>query len=233
MTCEHAHLDAAYVLGSLSPGERLDFERHLSGCARCSRAVRELAGIPGLLASVDARDLEPDAGAPLPPTLLPSLVREVRRSQRRRSIVVAAVAAAVTAVAVGALAVGSAGGDDGPPTAVAPSRSVASPPVGTEMEAVGDVPVSADVLVAGVAWGTRLDLRCSYTEEEDEYPESPSADYALVVRTRDGRAEQVATWRGLPGRTMHVSGATATSRDEIDEVEVRTGDGVVVLRLPV
>ncbi len=233
MTCEHAHLDAAYVLGSLSPGERLDFERHLSGCARCSRAVRELAGIPGLLASVDARDLEPDAGAPLPPTLLPSLVREVRRSQRRRSVVVAAVAAAVTAVAVGALAVGGTGGDDGPPPAVAPSRSVASPSSGTEMEAVGAVPVSAEVLVAGVAWGTRLDLRCSYIAEEDEYAESPSADYALVVRTRDGRAEQVATWRGLPGRTMHLSGATATSRDEIDEVEVRTGDGVVVLRLPV
>ena len=107
MTCEQAHLDGAYVLGSLSPGERLAYERHLSGCARCSRAVRELAGIPGLLASVDARDLEPDAGAPLPPTLLPSLVREVRRSQRRRSAVVGAVAAAVTAVAVGALAVGS------------------------------------------------------------------------------------------------------------------------------
>jgi hypothetical protein len=101
------------------------------------------------------------------------------------------------------------------------------------MTAVGEVPVSAEVLVAGVAWGTRLDLRCSYTTEQDEYAESPSAEYALVVRTRDGRAEQVATWRGLPGRTMHLSGATATSRDDIDEVEVRTGDGVVVLRLPV
>ena len=106
MTCEHAHLDGAYVLGALSPSERLDFERHLAGCAECSRSVRELAGLPGLLAQVDVGDLEPAAVPPLPPTLLPSLVREVRGSQRRRSVLVAAVAASVAAVAVGALAVG-------------------------------------------------------------------------------------------------------------------------------
>ena len=28
--CEHAHDDAAYVLGALSPAERLDYERHLA-----------------------------------------------------------------------------------------------------------------------------------------------------------------------------------------------------------
>lgn len=100
------------------------------------------------------------------------------------------------------------------------------------MTAVGTTPVRADVLIAGVAWGTRLDVTCSY-EEADEYEVSPAAEYALVVQTRDGRIEQVATWKGLPGRTMRVSGATATNRSDIQTVEVRTEEGVVVLRLSV
>ena len=58
MTCQFAHLDGAYVLGSLAPAERLEFEAHLPGCAECSRGVRELAGLPGLLAQVDVADLE-------------------------------------------------------------------------------------------------------------------------------------------------------------------------------
>ena len=50
MSCEFAHHDGAYVLGSLSPADRSAFERHLAGCADCALGVRELAGLPGLLA---------------------------------------------------------------------------------------------------------------------------------------------------------------------------------------
>ena len=46
--------------------------------------------------------------APLPPTLLPALVHEVRGEQRRRSVLTAAVAAAMAAVVVSALAIGGA-----------------------------------------------------------------------------------------------------------------------------
>ena len=53
MSCPFAHDDAAYVLGALSPAERLEFERHLGRCDDCTRAVRELAGLPGLLGRVD------------------------------------------------------------------------------------------------------------------------------------------------------------------------------------
>jgi hypothetical protein len=235
MTCEFAHLDGSYVLGALAPTERLDFERHLTRCADCSRSVRELAGIPGLLAQVDLQDLEASTVPALPTSLLPSLVREVRGAQRRRSVAVAAVAAAVAAVAVGAIAVAGGLGIGGEPTALPSPTVTTSRPPGTPMVAVGPTPVRAEVLVAGVAWGTRLDLTCSYTAEEDdeEYEASPSAQYALVVTTADGRTEQVATWNGLPGRTMRVSGATATRRDDIRTVEMRTADGVVVLRLAV
>ncbi|HET6966839.1 MAG TPA: zf-HC2 domain-containing protein [Ornithinibacter sp.] len=236
MTCEFAHLDGSYVLGALAPTERLDFERHLTRCADCSRSVRELAGIPGLLAQVDLADLEASTAPALPTSLLPSLVREVRGAQRRRSVAVAAVAAAVAAVAVGAIAVAGGLGVGGEQTALpSPTAAATTRPPGTPMVAVGPTPVRAEVLVAGVAWGTRLDLTCSYTADEDdaEYEASPSAQYALVVTTADGRTEQVATWNGLPGRTMRVSGATATSRGDIRTVEMRTADGIVVLRLSV
>jgi Putative zinc-finger len=235
MTCERAHLDGAYVLGSLSPGERLDFERHLPACDECSRSVQELAGLPGLLAQVDASDLAPASVPPLPPTLLPSLVREVRGSQRRRSVLVAAAAAAVAVVAaVGALAAGGVlGGDEAPTTA---SSSTASPTVTARaparpMVAVAPTAVRADVAVTSVAWGTRLDLTCSYGAGEEEYEATPSAEYALVLRTRAGQEEQVATWRGLPGRTMRLSAATATSSGDIEAVELRTAEGLAVLRL--
>ncbi|MCZ2263463.1 anti-sigma factor family protein, partial [Isoptericola sp. QY 916] len=46
--------DAAYVLGALSPADRRDYEEHLAGCDACRAAVAELAGLPGLLASVPA-----------------------------------------------------------------------------------------------------------------------------------------------------------------------------------
>ena len=50
---------------------------------------------------------------------------------------------------------------------------------------------------------------------------------------RPGSPFHVATWKGLPGRTMRVSGATATSRGDIRTVELRTAEGTVVLRLSV
>ena len=87
MSCPFAHDDGAYVLGALSPAERLEFERHLPGCDECTRSVRELAGLPGLLGRVDASDLEDHlVDEPVPETLLPALAREVRRTRFRRSI---------------------------------------------------------------------------------------------------------------------------------------------------
>ncbi len=54
---DFADWDAAYVLGALSSAERRDFERHLHSCPRCTEAVSELAGMPGLLARVDPDDV--------------------------------------------------------------------------------------------------------------------------------------------------------------------------------
>ena len=54
MSCEFAHDDGAYVLGALSPAERLAFERHLAA-APSAPARSELAGLPGLLGRVARR----------------------------------------------------------------------------------------------------------------------------------------------------------------------------------
>ena len=51
------------------------------------------------------------------------------------------------------------------------------------------------------------------------------------MRTRDGRTEQVGTWRSLQGRTMRLTAATSAAVRDIASVEVRTTDGRPVLEL--
>ena len=101
-TCGHDHEDGAYVLGALSPEDRVAFERHLPSCPECAQSVRELAGLPGLLARVPVEILDPDKlPMPVPDTLLPALVRRVRRSQRRRTWITGGLVAAAAAIAIG------------------------------------------------------------------------------------------------------------------------------------
>ncbi|MEU4744522.1 zf-HC2 domain-containing protein, partial [Actinosynnema sp. NPDC023658] len=70
---------AAYVLGSLSPGERREFEGHLAGCPECAGDVSSFAGVPGILSAVP-RDraldlLEPGTDEDGPPaTVLTGLL---------------------------------------------------------------------------------------------------------------------------------------------------------------
>jgi hypothetical protein len=233
--CEYAELDGAYVLGGLSPSERQAYERHLATCADCATSVRELAGLPGLLARVDPVILEPaPAAEPVPATLLPSLVREVGRARRRRRLATVGVAAAAV-VAVAALAVSVLnGGDDAPPAATPPSPnpSTSIAPAGFSMIPVGHAPVTASLAFTTVGWGTKLDLTCSYRPDWDGYQDLPAtATYGLFVVTREGVTEQVGTWRAIGGKTMHFSAGTAAKRNDIAAVEVRTQKGKPVLRL--
>jgi hypothetical protein len=231
MSCVFAHDDGSYVLGALSPAERQEFEEHLAGCEGCARSVRELAGMPGLLARVDPDVLaSPPVGEPVPDTLLPALIREVRRTQRRRAFVTAGVAAAAAAVVVvgTTAATGVFNGD--------PSRTTAQPaatsalPAGQSMLPIGHVAVRGSLAFTSVLWGTRLDLTCTYSGG-GEYGTPPPENYAMFIRTRDGQVQKVATWRGLPGRTMRLAAATAASRQDITSVEVRTASGKPVLKL--
>ncbi|MDF1605234.1 zf-HC2 domain-containing protein [Nocardioides sp. YIM 152315] len=228
--CEFAHDDAAYVLGALPPSERLAFERHLATCPDCARSVGQIAGLPGLLSRVPLDVVESaPAPEPLPDTLLPALLDEVRRGERRRRRLIGlAAAAAVAAVAAVSLALLGALGDrdDGAPRAE-PSSAVSTAPA-EEMTPIGDGGDVASVALTPVAWGTRLDLECRWAGGEGERPDyqpEGGGSYALVVRSVDGDVQQVATWRAVPGRTMRVTGATSLDRDDIAAVEVQTEDG--------
>ena len=98
------------------------------------------------------------------------------------------------------------------------------------MSQVDQTSVWGEVSLTSVLWGTKLDLTCGYGESDTVYPGGEHT-YALVVHTRDGGTEQVATWKGLPGKTMHLTGATALTADQIQSVEVLTADGHPVLEL--
>lgn len=231
MSCDFAHDDAAYVLGALSPADRLAFERHLETCDACTRSVRSLAGMPGLLDRVDASVLEnPPDDPPLPSTLLPALNRAVEDRRRRRTVVAAGLAAAA-AVAALAVPVVLTSGDDAPPVS-GPGTSSSSAEVDTRaMKPVGEVPIQATLGLEAVTWGTRMLITCTYDREWADVELPGEVDYLLFVTTTDGRTEQVGSWRSVDGTTMEVPAATSAGRDDIADVEVRTTDGRVVLRL--
>jgi Putative zinc-finger len=232
MSCPFAQDPAAYVIGALSPAERLEFEKHLGGCDDCSRAIRELAGIPGLLGRVEPDVLEhPVVDGPVPDTLLPTLSRRVRGARRRRTLIAAGVAAAAVAVLV-PVAVSQVGADDGSGPDTPGSSTEPSTVAAEAMQPVGDVPLEASVTMESVTWGTRLGLTSTYDRNSMEGRLPPSMDYTLCVRTWDGRLEKVGSWKSVSGMEMQISGATAARREEISWVLVRAPDGQVVLRLP-
>ena len=117
MSCSYATWDGAYVLGSLSASDRRDFEGHLDGCDECSRAVRDLAGLPGLLGRVDPEVFDEGDPEPVPDTLLPRLIDAMHRGQRRRTWFTAGLAAAAAVVVTVGGALVLEHGDSGSPTA--------------------------------------------------------------------------------------------------------------------
>jgi hypothetical protein len=230
--CPLAHYDAAYVLGSLSPNDRLEFERHLPGCERCRRSVAELAGLPGLLGRVPREQVEaPLPFEPLPETVLPALVAAVRHEQRRKAVLITlGAAAAVAVVALGATAL-QAARDDGPtPQAVATTTSSSTVPPATPMDVLVDYGVSADVSLTQGQSGTKVGYVCRY-EDRAEYSGGHAYRYNLVVLTRSGETETVASWWAEPGGTVADDTWTAVNLDDITKVELQNDHGKAILRL--
>ena len=203
-----AHDDAAYVLGALSPTQRRAFEEHLAGCETCARAVRDLAGLPGLLAGLgEASFRDPEDVPPVPDTMLPQLLREVRRRRRRTRVLgLAGLAAALVLVAV-LVGMALGGRPARPPAVAAPAQA---------MTQVDQDRLTASVSLQPVAWGTRMHLSCRYAGSWVE----PGVSYALVVHTVDGGEQQVATWRAVPDKTAVLDAATDADLDEITSVDV-------------
>jgi len=204
MTDRFAHDDAAYVLGALSPQEHAAFEAHLATCAECQARVAEISGVPALLAGITEADLADASLSNVPDTLLPSLLREVRRRRRRRFTIVTAVSG-VAAAAIVALSVALAS-----PGSTAPAHP---------MVALRATPVSATATMTDVSWGTRITLNCHYNQAYG----SDQVVYTLVVVGKDGAHHTSGSWRVAPGKTTQYPGGTALHMNQISYIQIEAG----------
>ena len=81
-------------------------------------------------------------------------------------------------------------------------------------------------------WGTQVSLTCVYqgAPHPPPPPDAPRTTYVLVVRTADGRLEQIASWSPPPGQDVQVAASTELPTDRVSGLEVRTAAGAVVMR---
>lgn len=215
-----ASYDAAYVIGALSAQDRQEFERHMRDCDDCARSVRELAGLPGLLAKVpeDLVTVADDDPGP-PPSLLMSLLRRVRR-ERRRTRWTAIGAAGLAAAACLALVLA---------ITLRPTTTTQQPvavPTATMTPASG-VPVFATVGLQDVAWGTRINMHCMYERDFD----GGMHVYTMVVVDKHGDVQQLGSWSLRPGKDAKLQGGTSWRVADIASVQIRTPGGQTVLQM--
>jgi len=210
------HEDAAYVLGALGHEDRIAYEEHLRTCPRCTASVADLAALPGLLARLPALPAAPEPPEQPPDLLLPALLARVRRHRARRRVVGAAGAVAASAVLVAG-------------TAAVVDRASTPDPAGVAVAMVGDAPVTAELRLEDVAWGTRITMDCRYDAGAPPGPYDPVA-YQLVVVGPDAGTQSVARWQALPGRETHVAGSTDLPVDEIAQVQLLDSDGTLLLQ---
>lgn len=226
---KYSEWDAAYVLGSLSPVERREYEEHLADCDECSQAVASLAAMPGLLAGLPADeafallDVDQHEEAPLlhpapEADLLPLLAKRVRRQRRRRlGLTVAgglAAAAVVAAVVI-----------------VPPLVSQPTPTHETSLQQVVPSALSATVAFTTKQWGTRIDMTCHYggpaagsgSSSDDTWR------YGLYVTDTAGVTTRVSSWTADPGTTAVTTGSIDTALGDIARVEVRNESSGAVL----
>lgn len=232
----YADWDAAYVLGALSSADRRAYEEHLALCPDCRRGVGELAGMPGMLASVEpaevlALDLPPDedsaraevivAAERTPHNLKPTKRRGLSRG--RGWLAAAAALLVLGGAGAGGYTIADA---QRPPAQViaGPTRLAFSPVVPSSMTAVVDVtPVGAQ---------TAIKVECQYSGYGAD--PSSSADYSVWAVGQNGRADLVATWRAQPDQVMRPSGSVDLPAAQLAAVEIRRADsGQTIMRASV
>jgi putative zinc finger protein len=220
--------DAAYVLGSLSSVERREYEVHLETCDRCRAAVGDISGMPALLAMLDADDVralskEQPEPPPLRPEVRTQVLDKVRwRRRRSRILTYGAVGLAAALLAVGlviAVRPGVVGLQSG-------TEQVSAQQL--EMNKLVTTPFSATISLNSFAWGTRIDMACTYGDWSSGGGTPPS-NLGMVVVGRDGSHTQIATWLGLSGATALPSGNTPVPVGEIAAVQLVSADSGQVL----
>ena len=204
----------AYLLGHLSPEERVGLEAHVDGCRDCRAELEELRPVAVSLADADPGHL---GKAPAPPPDLAdrvfARVRDRRRLERRRRF--AFRAGAGIAAAVIALSVVVALRPE-PPHAQKERFSFTALPVGTKA------------------------IATLYTYEEDPRVEvwieyeglTPGVIYAVWVERASGDRVRCGTFDALDGR-HHTVLTSSVSRSDAAAVGLTSADGRQVLRAPV
>ena len=222
---EYATWDAAYVLGSLSPADRREYEAHLSVCPFCTQAVAELSGMPALLSKVDSETVaeisEQSAEPPMAPNMLPSMLFAVRRRRRRTRLMTWSSSAAAAVLLIVGVFVGIANLSGHSPTSAPPQASVSALP----MDQVGTKALASTVSLSSQNWGTVIDLRCVCLAPVYAHHDK----LAMVVVNRDGSHTQLATWVADPGHTATPAGSISTPVDQIAAVQVVSADNGKVL----
>ena len=242
----YAQWDAAYAIGALPAAERHEYEAHVAGCTECRSLIAELTPTVALLSRVSAQSVrdhgalaaapavadaavaaviasgaEPDgtAGASGPdPSVRHAVVRRARMRRLRRRIATGALAVTAAAAIAAAIAI--------------PVLQPAAPTALVPMVNVAQSPLEASVALDSVAWGTRIELSCTYPEESGSAA-GKVWTYVLAVVDTSGRVTTVSSWRAGPGSTATLSAGTALSMREIGSVEIRTEAGDVLTELPV
>ena len=201
MTCPHTSSDlGAYVLGALSPEERVRFEEHLDGCALCAAELAEFAGIPALLDRVRPEDLQPVAVTPSPELFervsAAAHVTPERAPRSRRWLLAAAAVLALLGVGTGVIVWAASQGSD--------TVTASSGPVEVTMTATEEGEGTAlDVTVAGLGPGEI----CRLVAVDDDGGHHPAGEWNV---SEEGGGEW-SSWADVP-------------RDDLTEV-VMYGDG--------
>jgi hypothetical protein len=204
--------DAAYVLGSLSPDERREYEEHLKTCESCAQQVAELSGLPAILSALpqeQAVELLDE-----PQDMMPTLITAARKSRRWTRIGIAA--AVVAAAALGAVLA----------VVLRPGGPTEAGGVTTQLTQTIPSPVTASVTLVEEPWGTRIDVKCEYGGQQG----GRALPYTLFIADSSGALTRVGSWSAGPGTSMTPTATTDVPRGQITRIEIRlaTNDKTVL-----
>ena len=206
----HAELRLAlgsYLVGALSPAERLELEVHLRDCPACSNELSDLSGLPGLLGRLTPEEAQWDFPPP-PDNLLADLLARAhvieiaQRHRLHRWQGAGAVLAVAAAVLIGILVV---------PLA---NTSPTSYPL---RAALASAPSSGEATLLAKTWGTQLTLTMNNLPSD--------TNCIAVVTGVGGRVEIIGSWGSTPSHAAEVTLATDISTLLLRTITVETSAG--------
>ncbi|UUO03518.1 hypothetical protein M4D79_11290 [Mycolicibacterium novocastrense] len=209
-----AEWDGAYVLGALSPEDRLAYENFLAENPARAAELAGLAEMPAMLAALSREEaaalLDADEGSAVEQSAdVASLAQAAAKHQRRsRRTMLAATVAVAAALAVLGGVVGA---------TVFPRTSSVQTVAMEPMQPGQRQGLTAQLAVTEKKWGTELNWACEYTKDWARDVDS----YDIVVTTHDGVQTAVGSWRPAGDEATGLSAATSIPTAEIRSIDIR------------